>query len=186
VPLSDQKEPTGAVNKDKIDWTAVRTVPDAKALGAAQCLSLLPLARQYDPESYEVMATALREMNPVLGADVGVKEGKVTQLTLAAEGARGVQTRVANTPGVAVWRLLDFFDPNDIAAGTAIRLRVSGPESSGELAWAFPFGGGSLTVDGVQVSVRLGGSTMGPVAPASGPGPALAGAPPPPPPPPPR
>jgi hypothetical protein len=179
VPLSDQKEPTGAVNKDKIDWTAVRTVADAKALGAAQCLSLLPLARQYDPESYEVMATALRELNPVLGADVGVMEGKVAQFTLAAEGARGVQTRTANTPGVAVWRLLDFFDPNDIAPGTTIKLHVTGPDSSGDLAWAFPFGGGSVTVDGVRVSVRVGGSTMAPTAPVSGAGPAFAGAPPP-------
>jgi hypothetical protein len=178
VPLSDQKEPTGAVNKDKIDWTAVRTVADAKALGASQCLALLPLAREYDPESYEAMATALRELNPVLGADIGVKQGGVAQFTLAAEGARGVQTRTANTPGVAVWRLLDFFDPNDIKAGTTIKLRVTGPDSSGELAWAYPFGGGSLTVDGVTISTRLGGSTMGPTAPATGPGPPASGPPP--------
>jgi hypothetical protein len=181
VALSDQKEPTGAVNKDKIDWTAVRTVPDAKALGAAQCLALLPLARQYDAESFAVMATALRELNPVLGADIGVMEGKVGRFTLAAEGARGVQTRVANTPGVAVWHLLDFFDPNDIGAGTAIKLRVSGPDGSGELAWGFPFGGGSLTVDGVLISVRLGGTTMAPTAPATGPGSAVTGPPPAPP-----
>jgi hypothetical protein len=179
VPLSDQKEPTGAVNKDKIDWTAVRTVADAKALGASQCLSLLPLARQYDQESYEVMATALREMNPVLGADIGVMQGKVATFTLSAEGARGVQTRTANTPGVAVWRLLDFFDPNDISAGTAIKLHVAGPEGSGDLSWAFPFGGGSLTVDGVSISVRLGGTTMAPTAPATGPGPVFTGPPPP-------
>jgi hypothetical protein len=178
VALSDQKEPTGAVNKDKIDWTAVRTVADAKALGAPQCLALLPLAREYDPESYEAMATALREMNPVLGADIAFKEGGVARFTLAAEGARGVQTRSANTPGVAIWRLLDFFDPNDIRAGTTIKLHVTGPDSSGDLAWAFPFGGGSLTVDGVLISVRLGGSTRAPTAPATGPGPVAGGPPP--------
>ena len=98
VPLGDQREPTGAANKDKIDWTAVKTVADAKALGAERCLALLLLAREFDAESYEVMATALRELNPVLGADISGGDARPRRVTIEAEGARGVHVRAANTP----------------------------------------------------------------------------------------
>lgn len=170
VPLGDQKEPTGAVNKEAIDWTAVKTVADAKALGPGRCLGLLLLARDFDAESYEVMATALRELNPVLGADVSIGDGNPQTVTIDAEGARGVHTRSAVTPGVAVWRLLDFFDPNDLQQGTEIKLSVRGPKGgSAQKSWGFPFAGGvTVSVDDITVSWRLGGSTMGPTAPAAG------------------
>jgi hypothetical protein len=154
----------------------------AKALGADRCLGLLLLAREFDAESYEVMATALRELNPVLGADVISSDARPRQVTIEAAGARGVQARSANVPGVAIWRLLDFFDPNDLQQGTAIKLRVIGPGGrAAQTSRVFPFGGATASVDDVTVSCRLGGSTMGPTAPVTGPG-IAPGAPPPPPP----
>src|SRR3954451_16493080 len=99
VALGDQKEPTGVVNKDAIDWVAVSTVADAKALGAQQCLALLPLARQYDHESYEAMASALRELNPLLGIDVGMgADGAAETVQIEAEGMRGIHARTVSTP----------------------------------------------------------------------------------------
>ena len=169
VPLGDQKEPTGVVNKDAIDWVAITTVEDAKALGAQQCLALLPLARQYDAESYEAMATALRELNPLLGMDVAIGDGSAETVQIEAEGLRGVQTRSVSTPGVAAFHLLDFFDPNDLVGGAAIKVRVTGPKGGSDATtWAPPFGGKSLTVDGIAVTCRLGGSSMGVAAPAAG------------------
>ena len=170
VPLSDQKEPTGVANKDAIDWVAITTVADAKALGAQQCLSLLLLARQFDGESYEAMATALREMNPLLGMDVFVGENTGESVTIEAEGGRGVHTRSVRTPDVVAFHLLDFYDPNDLGAGVTIKLRVSGPDgASAQADWAFPFGGGpSLNVGGVPISCRLGGTSAGFAPPAAG------------------
>ena len=183
VPLGDQKEPTGVANKDKIDWVAITTVADAKALGAQKCLSLLLLARQFDQESYEAMATALREMNPHLAVDVFAGETTGESVTIEAEGGRGVHMRTASTPTGVAFRLLDFYDPNDLGAGTTIKVRVRGPRG-GQTAgdWAFPFGGGpSLDVDGVPVKCRFGAATSF-AAPAPAAVPAGGPAPPPPPP----
>ena len=79
------------------------------------------------------MATALREMNPHLGVDVFAGETTGESVTIEAEGSRGVHARNVSTPGVAAFHLLDFFDPNDLQGGAAIKVRVSGPKGgSGE------------------------------------------------------
>jgi hypothetical protein len=129
------------------------------------------------------MATALREMNPLLGMDVFVGENTGESVTIEAEGGRGVHTRSVRTPDVVAFHLLDFYDPNDLAAGVSIKVRVSGPDgASGQADWAFPFGGGpSLNVGGVPISCRLGGTSAGFAPPA--PAVARPSGPPPPPPP---
>ena len=60
---------------------------------------------------------------------------------------------------------------------------MTGPDGgTTQATWAFPFGGATASIDGITVSCRLGGSTMGPTAPVTGPG-LPVGMPPPPPPP---